>query len=208
MTIWYAVRYFHIVPVVPPLMNVAFAIAVGAGALRLMGDGAAVTDALAPVLWLQLLVASSGFRFAARRGYYDLLLTSGTPRWQIALAHCLVSVTPGLASWLCVAALELAINRGSRCISLSAGTCAAFIGASLTAWSVAVFSSRTATAVIWLLVMTIPAVARLLSPIQLLGVPWSTDRLVLVAALGAGAAMFAAAVVLIVRAPIPLEAAQ
>ena len=96
------------VPVVPPLFSAAFAIAVGAAALRLMSDASAAIDALTPVLLLQLFVASSGFRFAARRGYYDLLLTSGTPRWQIALAHCLVSITPGIVSWMCVAVLEAA----------------------------------------------------------------------------------------------------
>jgi hypothetical protein len=37
----YAVRYFHIVPVVPPLFVVALAIAVVAGAMRLMNDPSA-----------------------------------------------------------------------------------------------------------------------------------------------------------------------
>jgi hypothetical protein len=52
---------------------------------------------------------------------------------------------------------------------MTPGTCAAFIGASLVAWSVAVFSSRTATTVMWLLVLTIPVIARVVSPVQLLG---------------------------------------
>src|ERR1051325_657211 len=111
MTFLYALRYFLIVPVLPPLFNVAFAVAVAAAALRLI-SGAAATDALTPVLLVQLFVASSGFRFAARRGYYDLLLTSGTPRWQIAIAHCLVSIFPGIVSWLCIGALEVAASRG------------------------------------------------------------------------------------------------
>src|SRR5262249_28031311 len=137
MSFVYAVRYFHVVPVVPPLFSAAFAIAVGAAALRLMGDASAAAEALTPVLLLQLFVASSGFKFAARRGYYDLLLTSGTPRQQIALAHCFVSIAPGIVSWVCVAALELAATGGRKCLSLSPGTCAAFVAASLMAWSVA-----------------------------------------------------------------------
>ena len=209
MSFAYAVRYFHVVPVVPPLFSAAFAIAVGAAALRLIGDASAAVEALTPVLLLQLLVASSGFKFAARRGYYDLLLTSGTPRWQIALAHCFVSIAPGIVSWMCVAALELAATGGRRCLSLSPGTCAAFVGASLLAWSVAVFSSRTATTVLWLLVMTIPVIARVVSPLQLLGAPWTPLTRVVVGTSCATAIIgFAVGIAYIVRGATPLEAAQ
>ena len=208
MTFFYAVRYFHIVPVVPPVFNVGFAIAVAAGAMHLMNDASAI-DALTPVLLLQLFVASSGFRFAARRGYYDLLLTSSTPRWQIALAHCLVSILPGIVSWLCIGALESAASGGTRWVSIAPGTCAAFAVASLLAWSVAAFSSRTATTVVWLLVLTIPAVARVVSPVQLLGTTWATvDHFVLVAVCATACSVFGAATVSIVRGSAPLEAAQ
>jgi len=209
MTFLYAVRYFHVVPVVPPLFSAAFAIAVGAGALRLMSDASAAADALTPVLLLQLFVASSGFKFAARRGYYDLLLTSGTPRWQIALAHCVVSIAPGIVSWMCIAAVELVATAGRNSVSFAPVTCAAFVGASLMAWSVAVFSSRTATAVLWLLVMSIPVIPRAVSPVQLLGAPWSSSTRVVAGASCAAAAIgFVVAVVYIVRGPTPLEAAQ
>ena len=209
MTFLYALRYFQIVPVVPPLFNVAFAVAVAAAAVRLMSDASAAIEALTPVLLLQLFVASSGFRFAARRGYYDLLLTSGTPRWQIAIAHCLVSILPGIVSWVCVGAFEVAANRGGVWLSIAPGTCAAFIGASLMAWSVAVFSSRTATTVMWLLVLTIPAIARLISPVQLLGTTWSTgSRLMLATDCATAVVAFTAAIISIVRGSAPLEAAQ
>jgi hypothetical protein len=209
MTFLYALRYFQTVPVVPPLFNVAFAIAVAAAALRLMNDASAAIDALTPVLLLQLFVASSGFRFAARRGYYDLLLTSSTPRWQIAFAHCLVSVLPGIVSWVCIGALEAAASRGGGWVSIAPGTCAAFVGASLLAWSVAAFSSRTATTVVWLLVLTIPAIARVLSPVQLLGTTWSTvDRFMLATVCATAVMAFTAATASIVRGSAPLEAAQ
>jgi hypothetical protein len=205
----YAVRYFHIVPVVPPLFVVAFAIVVVAGAMRLMNDPSGVIDALTPVLLLQLFVAASGFRFAARRGYYDLLLTSSTPRWQIALAHCLVSILPGIVSWLCIGALEVAASRGTHWLSIASGTCAACIAASLLAWGVAAFSSRTATTVVWLLVLTIPSIARVASPVQLVGTTWSTgDRIMLVTVCATALIAFGAAMVSIVRGSAPLEAAQ
>jgi len=209
MRFLYALRYFQIVPVVPPLFNVAFSVAVSVAALRLMSDASAAIDALTPVLLLQLFVASSGFKFAARRGYYDLLLTSGTPRWQIAIAHCLVSILPGIVSWMCVGALEVAASRGGGWLSIAPGTCAAFIGTSIIAWSIAVFSSRTATTVMWLLVLTIPAIARLVSPVQLLGTTWSTTNRVMLAT-GCATAVVAitAAIASIVRGSTPLEAAQ
>ena len=208
-TFLYAVRYFHVVPVVPPLFNMAFAAALGAAAMRLMNDASAGIDALTPVLLLQLFVASSGFRFAARRGYYDLLLTSSTPRWQIAFAHCLVSILPGVISWLCIGALEAAVSRGMRAVWFAPGTCAAFVGASLLPWGVAAFSSRTATSVVWVLVLTIPAIARVVSPVQLLGTTWATgDRLMLAAVSATGVIGFGAATASIVRGSAPLEAAQ
>jgi len=209
MTFLYALRYFQVVPVVPPLCNAAFAVAAVAAALRLMSDASAAVDALTPVLWLQLFVASSGFRFAARRGYYDLLLTSATPRSQVAFAHCLVSILPGIVCWMCVGALEAAANRGGAWLSITSGTCAAFVGASLVAWSVAVFSSRTATTVIWLLVLTIPAIARVASPVQLLGTTWGTaNRMMLATGCATAFLCLTAAIASIVRGPAPLEAAQ
>jgi len=195
--------------VVPPLFKIAFAVAVAAAAMRLMNDASAGIDALAPVLLLQLFVASSGFRFAARRGYYDLLLTSSTPRWQIALAHCLVSILPGVISWWCIGAFEAAASRGMGRVWLAPGTCAAFVGASLLAWSVAAFSSRTATTVVWLLVLTIPAIARVASPVTLLGATWATaDRFILAALCTTAIIAFGAATASVVRGSAPLEAAQ
>jgi hypothetical protein len=209
VTFIYAVRYFFIVPVVPPLFNLAFAIALAAGSIRLVNDAAAAIEALTPVLLLQLFVASSGFRFAARRGYYDLLLTSSTPRWQIALAHCLVSVLPGMVSWVCIGVLETAATRGAGWVWIAPGTCAAFVGTSFLAWGVAAFSSRTATTVVWLLVLTTPSIARAVSPVQLVGTLWSTvDRFMLVTVCVTAAIAFGAAMVSIVRGSAPLEAAQ
>jgi len=100
MNVIYALRYFQVVAVVPPLFLAGFVITIAASAVTLTDDPTAATEALTPVLLLQLFSASSGFQIPARRGYYDLLLTSGTPRWQIAVAHCLASVMPGITSWI------------------------------------------------------------------------------------------------------------
>jgi hypothetical protein len=166
-------------------------------------------EALMPVLLLQLFVASSGFQLPARRGHFDLLLTSGAPRWQIALAHCLVSIAPGIVSWVCVGMLELAAGHGSRSASFASGTCVAFVGSSLVAWGAAVYSSRTAAAIGWLLVMTIPPIARLMSPLQILALPADTSgRSIIVFVSGSAVLACVAAFTRIVRGATPLEAAQ
>jgi hypothetical protein len=205
----YAIRYFVIVSVVPPLFVAAFAITVGAAAVRLASDPTAGVEALTPVLLLQLFVASSGFRLPARRGHFDLLLTSGAARWQIAMAHCLVSVAPGIASWFCVGMLELVASHGDRSTAFASGTCVAFVGASVGAWGAAVHASRMAAAIAWLLVMAIPAVARVVSPVRLLGMEATGSATVGVAVtIAAASLLFSAALWSITRGAAPLEAAQ
>ena len=75
-------------------------------------------------------------------------------------------------------------------------------------WATAVFASRATAAVGWLLLMTIPQVARIASPLQLLGVTpaWSLPSV----AAAAGIPLLCALVALlrIVRGASPLEASQ
>jgi len=209
MTLLYAVRYCMIIGVVPPLFVAGFAVAVAAAAVRLTSTPAAAVEALTPVLLLQLFVAGSGFRMAARRGHFDLLLTSGTPRWQIAVAHCLISIAPGILSWLGIGLLELAASHGSLSTSFAAGTCAAFLSSSVLAWGAAVYSSRTAGAIGWLLVMTIPPLAQVVSPLRLLGVAaGGVDTVALVEVLWSAVLPFVVGLWCIVRGGTPLEAAQ
>jgi len=106
-------------------------------------------------------------------------------------------------------ALEAGASRGLGWVWFAPGTCAAFVGTSLLAWSVAAFSSRTATTIVWLLVLTIPAIARVVSPVQLLGTTWATaDRFMLTTVCTTAIVAFAAATASVVRGSAPLEAAQ
>lgn len=209
MTLLYAIRYFVIVSVVPRLFLAGFIVAVAAAAIRVANDPAAAVESLTPVLLLQLFAASSGFQLPARRGHFDLLLTSGTPRWKIALAHCVVSITPGIVSWIIVGMFELVSSHGSQWTSFAAGTCAAFVGSSFVAWGTAVYSSRTGAAIGWLLVMTIAPVAHLISPLRLLGEPARDGQGIGIALVLASAVVaLAAALRHIIRGNTPLEATQ
>lgn len=209
MSFLYALRYFQVVAVVPRLFIAAFVVAVTAAAARLTTDPSAAIEALTPVLLLQMFAASSGFQVPARRGHYDLLLTSGTPRWQIASAHCVASIVPGIASWLCVGMLELAVSHGAHAAFAAAGTCLAFLLVSIVAWATATPIPRGTAAVGWLLIVTIPPLARVASPVQLLGThPAWPLAATLLSILAIAMIPVGAAVARIVRGAVPLEAAQ
>ncbi len=204
----YALRYFRVVAVVPPLFLAGFVFAALLAAIRLTSDPSSAVAALTPVLELQLFAAASGFEVPARRGYYDLLLTSGAARWQIAIAHGAASTLPGFVTWMCVGLLECAASHGARDASIAAGTCMAFVAWSLIAWAVAVFSSRTAATIVWMLVIAVPAFARV-SPVVWLGVPASHIGVVPLAVMyAAAAAPFVVAMAWVIRGMTPLEASQ
>jgi len=193
---------------VPPLFIGGFVVAVGAATITLIGDPSAAPDTLAPVLLLQVFAASSGFRHPARRGHYDLLLTSGTPRWQIALAHCVSSIAPGLAAWLAVGIVELVMSHGTRLSSIAEGTCITFLAMSFIAWAVALPLSRATSAVAWLLVMTIRPLSQAVNPSTLVSAGSPRPDFVLAALTGSAIVLTVAAFVLIARTTVPLEASQ
>ena len=204
----FALRYFRVLRVVPSVFLGGFVVSTLLAGIQLMSDSSSAASALNPVLKLQLFAASSGFQLPARRGYYDLLLTSSTARWQVAVAHFSVSVAPGLLTWMCVVLLEWTVSRGSHAAAASAGTCMAFVAWSVIAWAVAVFSSRTAATIVWLVVMSIPGVGRL-SPLAWVGVNASAiEPVALLAPYAVAIAAFAMALVAIVRGATPLEGSQ
>jgi hypothetical protein len=209
MNFVYALRYFRVVSVVPGVFLAAFVMAIASAAATLTTEPSAAVEALTPVLLLQMFAAASGFQVPARRGHYDLLLTSGTSRWQIAAAHCAISIAPGIAAWLCVGILELAASHGTRLVFAARGTCAAFLLVSVVAWAVATPFARGTAAIGWLLLVTVPPLARVASPLQLLGTHPAGSLAEALSLLVAIASIpFAVAVVRIMRGAVPLEAAQ
>jgi hypothetical protein len=206
--VWFAFRYFRVVRVVPPVLIGGFILAIFLAGIQLIRDPSSAMLALNPVLRLQLFAASSGFRLPARRGYYDLLLTSSAAQWQVVVAHCAASVIPGLVSWFCVALLELAASRAEHTASAAAGTCMAFVAWSVIAWAIAVFSSRTTATIAWVVMMSIPGVGRL-SPLGWLGVNASgIEPLDLIGPYVLAVAAFAIALLSLVRGVTPLEGSQ
>jgi hypothetical protein len=205
----FAFRYFRVVRVVPTVFIGGFVLAIILAAIQVTTDPSAAVFALNPVLKLHLFASSSGFQLPARRGYYDLLLTSSTARWQIGVAHCGASMMPGVVSWLCVAVVEGIATHGAHAgAAEAAGTCMAFLAWSVIAWAVAVFSSRTTATIAWLVIMSIPGVGRL-SPLAWLGVNGSAmGPLALCGTYALAAAAFATALLVVGRGNTPLEGSQ
>ena len=148
----YMVRFFAVVAPTPPLMWPAM---LGAGlvAASLIIVGVDQTGGvLTPLLLLQAFAASSGFMVPARRGHYDLLLTAGYGRVRIAAAHWSVSVLPGLAVWMAVAAVDLGAEGAAGV--LRGGTAIAFALVSTVPWAATVALPRFTAAIAWLLLLT------------------------------------------------------
>lgn len=153
-------RFFIVTPPVPSLMTATFAAIVAVAAGVLVMDPLRGEAAMAPVLVLQLFAAASGFSMPARRGHYDLLLTSGRSRLLSVLAHWIVSISPGVAAWILVGMTELVMTGGTRTSVFAPGTFAALALVSTLPWALSATLPRFAASVGWLLaVVTIAAVA-------------------------------------------------
>jgi hypothetical protein len=170
----FVIRFFRVVPPVPALMHGAFAASVVAAAVAL---GLHATDpygALAPVFLLQTLAASSGFVVPARRGHYDLLLTSGVSRLRIGTAHFVASILPGVLCWCFIAALEGFTGGRFPRVSLASGTVAGLVIVSALSWAATVPLPRLTGGIVWLLIFVAPLNHDLFPPTaSVLMLPWT-----------------------------------
>ena len=133
MSLLRAARFFTVVPVVSPVMLCGFLAIVIGGCAAIAVDPTFAAKAMTPLLLLQLFACASGFSVPARRGHYDLLLTSGAGRRSIAVAHLAMSAFPGVLAWLALAATERAAGGAAL---RAPGTLFALAFVSMVAWSV------------------------------------------------------------------------
>ncbi len=170
----FLIRFFRVVPPVPVLMNGAFAASAVAAAVALSVHAADARGALAPVFLLQTLAASSGFAVPARRGHYDLLLTSGVSRLRIGVAHFVGSILPGLFCWMVIVALEAVSGGRFPQVTLASGTIAALVIVSALSWAVTVPLPRLTGGIVWLLVFVAPVNHdRFPATASMLALPWT-----------------------------------
>ena len=153
----YLVRFFRAVPPGPPLMGVAFTIATAMAATSVLADPESARRALTPLLLLQLFACSSGFMIPARRGHYDLVLTSGESRLTIASVHWMMSLLPGVSGWLVVSVVETLVRGGAPATALASGSVLAWVLVSTLPWAATVALPRFAGAIGWLLALAVTA---------------------------------------------------
>ena len=226
-------RFFRIVPTQPTLILWTFLVVVCVGVIAVVREPSRSTGAMVPVLLLQLCAASSGFEVPARRGHYDLLLTSGQHRVWMALVHWMTSSAPGIIAWLMLAAIEMAMSTSGQRRLLASGTFAAMGLVSTLPWAITVRLPRFSGGIGWLLALAIstsvlasgslpgrePAAAGgdfiwaswgfLVYPVAFVGRELGVaEGLTAVPALIVSVASMVAACRWVSRASVPLEAAQ
>src|SRR5687767_10430663 len=103
-------RFFLIVGLWHPAVVAGLAVVVAIAGALVAAGWMKLADALAPVLLLQTLAVSSGFAGQARRGHYDFLFAAGYTRTSIALAHWVISASPGVAGWGALVLIEWALH--------------------------------------------------------------------------------------------------
>jgi hypothetical protein len=217
---FYPLRFFHIVRTQPPLIVWTFGCLVVVGGAAILRDPARTAGAMMPVLLLQLFAAAAGFEVPARRGHYDLLLTSGHRRVSMGLVHWASSVAPGVISWLALAAVEAGVSRGTERQLLATGTVTAMALVSTLPWALTVRLPRYSGGIGWLLALAIStsvwpsaqqwsAWSVLVYPVALVGRELGVGDVVVAApAMILSLVAMAAACRWISRASVPLEAAQ
>ena len=210
-------RFFRVVPPVPPLLVGCFAFVVVVFGVAALAGLAAPGAATIPILFVQLFAAASGFGAPARRGYFDLLITRGERRMLIAATHWFSSTAPGVAALLVIASLEVSMR--SPPIAATTGTAAALALVSTLPWAITAALPRFSAAIGWLLALVtasvIPAargapgwVRFLVYPAGVVGQDVLVTPLDVLPALAAAALASLAAVIWIERTDFPLEAAQ
>lgn len=215
----YPLRFFRVVTTQPSLIVWTFVVVMFVGIVAIVRDPSRSAGAMVPVLLLQLFAASSGFEVPARRGHYDLLLTSGHQRVWMAVAHWAMSIAPGIMVWLALALIEAAVPAG-RMTLLTSGTLAAMALVSTLPWAVTVRLPRFSGGIGWLLALAIftsvwpsmplsSALGFLIYPAGLVGRNLGVkDGLVAAPAMLVALGAMVAAFRWVSRAAVPLEAAQ
>jgi hypothetical protein len=214
---WTLLRFFRVMPPLPPLLVGCFAVVVVAFVLATPAGVAEPGSATVPILFVQLFAAASGFGAPARRGHFDLLFTRFQRRASIAAAHWVSSTAPGMAAWLCIVSLELSTGRPP--VAATSGTAAAMVLVSTLPWAITAALPRFSGAIGWLLALVTasvipssrgaPAWLRfLVYPGDVVGESVLATPLDVAPALGVAAVAVIAAITWIERMDIPLEAGQ
>jgi hypothetical protein len=148
-----AVRFFRILRPVPRLIRVAFTGITVASAIAVLAPHERETRLLLPLLALQMFTVSTGFIRDARRGHFDVLLTSGVPRGEAAMVYWALAALPGVTCCMMLALVDLSAHGHTGL--LRPGSLAAIVSVSTIPWAATVPLSRFTGSIGWLLALVI-----------------------------------------------------
>jgi hypothetical protein len=105
------------------------------------------------LLVVQLFLASTGFTARAFCGHFDMFMVAGAPRRQVAAAHWIVSIGPGVLAWLVLASAGLAVGSHAAVSALAGQRAVALLIVSSVAWVAGYRLPRGAAGVLWMTVL-------------------------------------------------------
>jgi hypothetical protein len=149
------VKYFAIVSRPPAYGLVVLAAVTLLGAATTWLNPREIDSSLGMVLFVHMLLASSGFVPAARRGHFDPMLARGRNRRSALIAHWCASIAPGAAAWAAIAAAGLTLGAPESLSALAGSRLVAFWIVSSVAWSVGFAMPRGAGGAIWIALLIV-----------------------------------------------------
>ena len=126
---------------------------VGFGWWWMAAEGADPTSVFSLLLYAQMFAASTGFNVPARLGHFDALLIGPRSRLTVALAHWVVTATPGLFAWTVLGCTELMIPRVDPLLAFRVPSLIALMIASTIPWALTLPLQRWSGGVLWTLLL-------------------------------------------------------
>jgi hypothetical protein len=147
------VHFFFVSKLQPAHAVVVCGACVALGVWTLSYDPGELDSALGLLLVVQMFLASTGFTSRAFAGHFDPVLLAGGSRPRAALAHWAVSIAPGVAGWIVLAVVALALGSPAARSALIGRRVVALIIVSNLSWVAGYRLSRGAAGVLWLIVL-------------------------------------------------------
>ena len=143
-------RFFATLNLHPPYALLILGATVGTGLWTTSLSPRELDSGLGMLLFVQMFLASSGFLVRARRGHFDPLLSGASDRTGLVVWHWAVSVAPGVAGWICLAAAGYFQGSPTAVSALVGGRAAAIFIVSALAWAAGFTLPRGAAGVVWI----------------------------------------------------------
>ena len=147
------IRFFVVVLRSHVTLAATAALLLGMAAWMARNDAEEIGQLSTLALFVQMFAAASGFRDPARRGHFDPVLTRGTSRLSIAVAHWTVSIAPGLVVWAALSLVILWRHPGEQPVGLTLQGLVAILYVSSASWALGLPFTRYASGVIWMLAL-------------------------------------------------------